>query len=67
MSDEQINTSNDQLVGVRGHSVIVVLPRTTMTPAEARRHVAWLAVMADVIDNEPTTPLADVIRAVEGS
>jgi len=46
MSDTT-DTSNDQLVGMRGDQIVVVLPKSSMTRADAIRHAAWLVAIAD--------------------
>ena len=45
MSD--INTVNDQLVGVQGEHIVVGAPKTRMTRAEALRQAAWLVALAE--------------------
>lgn len=52
-STDEIETSNDQLVGVRGDEIVVVMPRQRMTKTEALRHAAWLVALADDDDEFP--------------
>lgn len=41
-----MEATNDQMVGVRGDKIVVVLPKTEMTREEAVRHACWLLVLA---------------------
>jgi len=45
---EEINTTNDQLVGKQmGEDLVTVaIPRNIMTKEEAIRHAAWLVILA---------------------
>lgn len=49
---EELSVDNDQAVGARGDHVVVVMPKTRMTRAEALRHAAWLVVVADPLGDE---------------
>lgn len=46
MSDD-IETINDQMVGVNGDDIVVLVPKQRMTPEEAIRHAAWLVAMCE--------------------
>ena len=43
----EIETGNDQVVGVQGENILVMLPNQKMTKEEALRHAAWLVALAD--------------------
>ena len=50
MSDAaEVETFNDQMVGINGGMVIVLMPKARMTPEEAMRHAAWLVANAEVL------------------
>ncbi len=61
-----IETANQQLVGARGDRIFVMGAIHQMTPAEARRHAAWLVIVADVIDPDGT-PFDEVLAAVRST
>lgn len=58
-----MDTSNKQLVGVRGENIIVMLPAHRMTKQEALVHAAWLVVLAENNDGE----FDKVLTAVKNS
>jgi hypothetical protein len=59
------DTTNSQLVGVSGdsESIVVMFPKAQMSKAEAIRHAAWLAVLADPMGDE----FAAVLKAVRST
>jgi hypothetical protein len=57
---EPLNVDNDQFVGAQGDHVVVMMPRARMTRAEAIRHAAWLALIADPLGDEFERVLAAV-------
>ena len=61
-----IDTRNDQLVGVQGDRVVVMMPNKSMTGDQARRHAAWLVALADVC-SESDSAFADVLEAVRNT
>ena len=44
---EEIETVNDQCVGVQGDSIMVMMPKQKMTKEQALRQAAWLVALAD--------------------
>ena len=48
----EINTGNDQMVGVMGGDIVIMNPKTRMTKEEALRHAAWLVALAFPDDGE---------------
>ena len=64
----EINTSNDQLVGVQGGKIVIMLPRRVMTPQEALRHAAWLVCLAsgqiEMEGDEATNNFLEIWKAV---
>lgn len=60
----EIDTRNDQFVGANGYGQItIMMPKATMTRAEALRHAAWIVAVAEREDGE----FAAVLKAVRGS
>jgi hypothetical protein len=57
-----IDTSNDQLVGVQGDIIAVLFPNHRMSKPEALRHTAWLVALAD-----DRGEFADVLAAVQNT
>jgi hypothetical protein len=41
-----MDTSNDQMVSVKGDNIQVLRPKMTMTREEAVRHACWILVLA---------------------
>jgi len=41
-----LDTSNDQMVSVKGDNIQVLRPKMTMTREEAVRHACWILVLA---------------------
>jgi hypothetical protein len=62
---DQIDTSNDQLVGMQGKTVIVAFPTAVMSPVDAARHAAWLVACAETI--APHLDFAAVLQAVRNT
>ena len=62
----EINTNNDQLVGVTGDFLVILNPTSKMTRPQAIRHAAWLVALAD--DDRPLgePSFAEVLEAVRG-
>ena len=58
----EIDTFNDQFVGVNADGIVVLSPKQRMTKPEALRHAAWLVALADD-DGE----FADVLAAVQNT
>ena len=58
-----VGTGNDQFVGSRGDEIVVQAPKARMTRAEALRHAAWLALVADPSGEE----FARVLKAVRST
>lgn len=44
---EATDTFNAQMVGVSGDRIVVMMPKSAMTKAEALMHAAWLVALAD--------------------
>lgn len=61
-TEQDIDTGNYQMVGLRGDNIIVMFPKSTMTKQEALVHAAWLVAMADD-DNK----FDEVLTAVQHS
>lgn len=59
-----IETINDQLVSRGGAFVLVMMPKTAMTPDQALRQAAWLVVLAE---SDATDKFADVLAAVQAT
>lgn len=55
-----IDTTNRQMVGVRGDKIVVTLPRLEMTREEALVHAAWIAALADPTGSDFQATLAAV-------
>lgn len=47
MEKTDIDTSNSQLIGMRGDNLIVMMPQREMTKEAALRHAAWIVALAD--------------------
>ena len=65
-NDSQIETVNDQGVGVTGHSgdrIVILFPKQQMTRIEALRHAAWLVVLAEQQNGE----FDRVLRAIRNT
>lgn len=43
-----IDTMNRQLVGMRGGTIVVMLPKQEMTADEAMQHAAYLVTLAEM-------------------
>jgi len=63
----QIETCNDQAVGVNGDAIVVLRPKQRMTPTDARRHAAWLVEMAAFVDPAPVHTFKAIRRAVRNT
>jgi hypothetical protein len=63
MEQENIVTSNDQMVGAQGDMIIVMAPRGRMTREEALRHAAWLIVVSE----EKEGQFDRVLKAVQST
>ena len=52
MNDEHpeplIDTTNRQLVGMRGSVIVVLAPKQAMSADEAMQHAAWLVTLAEM-------------------
>jgi hypothetical protein len=59
----QIETINDQVVGGHGDEIVILAPKHRMTRAEALRHAAWLAAIADPAGDD----FAEVLAAVRST
>ncbi len=46
--DTEIDTLNRQMVGMRGNTIVVLLPKQEMTADEAMQHAAWLVTLAEM-------------------
>lgn len=54
--DLEIDTTNQQLVGLRGGQVVVTLPQISpMSAAQARSFAAWLVVVAEMAEMSSET------------
>jgi hypothetical protein len=62
---DQIDTSNNQLVGMQGKTVIVAFPTAVMSPENALRHAAWLVAVAEAV--APELDFAAVLEAVRNT
>jgi hypothetical protein len=61
---EEIDTANSQFVGINGAGLVtVMMPKGGMTRAEALRHAAWLAAVADPSGED----FERVLKAVRGT
>lgn len=58
-----MDTTNDQLVGVRGDKIVVTFPKREMTKEEAVRHACWILVLAGL----DRSHVAQQILAIEGT
>lgn len=47
MDIETIDTGNQQLVGLAGDQIVVMMPTPRMTREQALVHAAWLVVLAE--------------------
>jgi hypothetical protein len=56
-----MDTTNWQLVGVRGEDVAVQAPKRIMTREQALLHAAWLVVMAGD-DDQKFTEILQAVR-----
>lgn len=61
MSEQPIDTMNDQLVGMQGKCFRILAPKAVMTPDEALRLAAWLVSMAQPF---ATHTFEDVLTAI---
>ena len=61
--EDEVDTSNYQLVSRRGDEVIILAPRLKMTEDEALLHAAWLLVMSG--DDEEK--FQKIVRAVKNT
>ena len=62
----EINTGNDQMVGVRGDQVVMSLLKNQMSKEEALRHAAWLVMMAGCIPDDTPT-FDEILEAVQST
>ena len=63
-----LDTTNDQLVGVQGGTLVtILLPKARMTPAQAIRHAAWLVAMAEAVDPDAHYAFEQTLDAVRGT
>lgn len=47
----EVDTTNDQLVGVRNSNELVIMaPKRQLTKHEALRHAAWLVTLAESLE-----------------
>lgn len=65
MSDHDIETMNDHLIGMQGDLITVMVPPTRMGKEEALRFAAWLVVMADMTPNHER--FSAILSAVEST
>ncbi len=63
MTQPQLDAGNHQLVSRIGDHVIVQMPKSYMSRAEALAHAAWLASIADPVGDD----FAEVLAAVQSS
>lgn len=61
--ETDIDTSNYQLVGVRGGNIVVMAPRSEMSKAEALLHAAWLVALAD--DSDDGSGFRAILEAIQ--
>lgn len=61
---KEINTDNQFMVGVQGRAIVVRLPASAMSKAEAITFAAWLVVLAD---DEPPHRFLSVLEAVQNT
>jgi tellurite resistance protein len=61
-TENEGNTANVQLVGVRASGIVIMLPKRQMTKAEALLHAAWLVALAD--ESEDHVEFKRVLDAV---
>lgn len=53
MAADQINTINDQFVGSNSAGLVVSMPLAMRTRQDVFRHIAWLEVCAEVLNDDP--------------
>ena len=58
---DEIETGNDQMVGITAGKIVIMFPKTMMTREEAMRHAAWLVALAEREDGE----FEAILEAVE--
>lgn len=63
----EIETVNDQLVGVSAGAVVVLVPKVRMNAEEARRHAAWLTVCADTVAGPLDRSFEEILEAVQNT
>lgn len=63
METESIDTSNEQLVGVRAGNIIVLSPMREMSKAQALRHAAWIVSLAD--DTPDGSGFCTILNAIQ--
>jgi hypothetical protein len=56
----EINTANDQFVGLQHDRITVLAPKRLMTREEALRHAAWLVTVSG--DDERFKEILQAIR-----
>lgn len=59
--DLEVETGNMQGVAAQGERVLVMMPRQSMTKAEALTHAAWLVALAG--GREAYLPVLDAVEA----
>lgn len=62
---EATETFNAQMVGVSGDRIVVMMPKSSMTKAEALMHAAWLVALAD--NSEDNAEFKSVLDAVNAT
>lgn len=60
----EIDTSNICMVGMRGETVVILIPRQELTQKQAIAHAAYLVLMAGDYD---ATEFAKVFEAVRNT
>lgn len=62
---EDTETFNAQMVGCSGDNIIVLMPKRSMTKAEALMHAAWLVALAD--NSDDNSEFMSVLAAVNAT
>lgn len=57
----ELDIGNYQAVGGQGEAIVVLLPKSMMTKAEALVHAAWLVALAD--DNDEFPAVLEAVRS----